>query len=593
MAERSGVVLENTPIVVDRWVKTEGARLFFLTHAHTDHTQGLHKRWCCGQIFCTEITKKLIQLWFEFPDEMFVLLVAGEARKVSLDNVGKEYMTVTPFDANHCPGAVMYLFEGYFGTVLCTGDFRYCKDLHDPLARYDMDRVFLDNTYLYSNQECPPRAEATRLMLKIIHKHPHHKVYIGLTNIGKERLLQAIHAEFGEVIKVSNERARVLSACGVNKSIFTSDYRSKTRFVVVPQAELASIGKKFPQSQANEATIRHENPVGTMVNTELNSDTANGRTHADEAGAALVSGCENASHYSASDPIREPRILRIRPTGFVPFAPTLARIGRAEADQTTVSKEQPGGSIEYIPYSDHSTRQELVAFITMVRPAAITPIVRSTHGDIDVLHRYCKQTRKMTTQGNSAVTSAPSKRASKRVDIPTTVKEFMLGSVANVPTKRGWGECGRNAFEHLQYCYSARSTTSDAPTPTALAMLQGTTTTEAQKTRCALQKGVTKSELRACTNFLGPTGPSISFDEPPKRIRMDQSPSHQVGARTNSMPWTQYTGLVAVGGQRIKCEPDAVRRSADTCSGDVVDNPAEDEEDESILAMYASLSEVA
>lgn len=38
-----------------------------------------------------------------------------------LDDIGKETMTVTLIDANHCPGSVMFLFQGYFGSILYTG----------------------------------------------------------------------------------------------------------------------------------------------------------------------------------------------------------------------------------------------------------------------------------------------------------------------------------------------------------------------------------------------------------------------------------------------------------------------------------------
>lgn len=71
----------------------------------------------------------------------------GVPHTLLLDDAGKRSMTVTVIDANHCPGAVMFLFEGYFGTILCTGDFRYTPSMLSLLAGHTIDCVYIDNTY--------------------------------------------------------------------------------------------------------------------------------------------------------------------------------------------------------------------------------------------------------------------------------------------------------------------------------------------------------------------------------------------------------------------------------------------------------------
>ena len=53
------------------------------------------------------------------------MLEFGVSKVVPLDSEGKETMTVTGIDANHIPGSLMFIFEGYFGVIVHTGDFRY------------------------------------------------------------------------------------------------------------------------------------------------------------------------------------------------------------------------------------------------------------------------------------------------------------------------------------------------------------------------------------------------------------------------------------------------------------------------------------
>ncbi|POI23113.1 hypothetical protein CIB84_013139 [Bambusicola thoracicus] len=70
----------------------------------------------------------------------------------------KEDIEVTLLPAGHCPGSVMFLFQGENGTVLYTGDFRLAKGeaarmelLHSGTRVKDIQSVYLDTTF------CDPR----------------------------------------------------------------------------------------------------------------------------------------------------------------------------------------------------------------------------------------------------------------------------------------------------------------------------------------------------------------------------------------------------------------------------------------------------
>ncbi|CAD6257201.1 unnamed protein product [Miscanthus lutarioriparius] len=59
--------------------------------------------------------------------------------------------SVTTYDANHCPGAVKFLFEGQFGTILHTGDCRLTPDCVQNLPMKFLEGASSIDNHFYSS----------------------------------------------------------------------------------------------------------------------------------------------------------------------------------------------------------------------------------------------------------------------------------------------------------------------------------------------------------------------------------------------------------------------------------------------------------
>ncbi|KAH7662290.1 DNA cross-link repair 1B protein [Dioscorea alata] len=237
--------MEKGLVSIDRWVK--GSQAYFLTHLHADHTRGLSSLWTRGPLFCSPITARLLPSRFPGLDSSLIrVLEIGFTHSITLISKcsGSEvHILVTPIDANHCPGAVMYLFRGEFGTVLHTGDFRWELDseraqlarrnLLDALGGERVDLLYLDNTYCHPFFSFPTREVAAQQVVDFIKQHPNDEIIIAVDNLGKENLLVYISQALGVKIWVWPERLKTMHILGFD-DIFTTD-TSLTRVRAVPR----------------------------------------------------------------------------------------------------------------------------------------------------------------------------------------------------------------------------------------------------------------------------------------------------------------------------------------------------------------------
>lgn len=134
-------------------------------------------------------------------------------------------MTVTLIDANHCAGAVMFLFQGYFGCVLYTGDFRYFDgmlDIHPFNDNIVINTLYLDNTFCDPRCEFPSKAKAKEKILEIIRNNPGKDVLFGLDMLGKEELLRDVAIDQGFPVLVDAFRLKTADMHGC-REYFTSN----------------------------------------------------------------------------------------------------------------------------------------------------------------------------------------------------------------------------------------------------------------------------------------------------------------------------------------------------------------------------------
>ncbi|CAD6197220.1 unnamed protein product [Caenorhabditis auriculariae] len=261
------ILIGENFISVDLLGKRDGCSYHFLTHAHSDHCSGVNIGWTTP-IHCSKATSKLLPILTMSKKKKGVDPAYLQALEVGKTHKMKGF-EVTVLEANHCIGAVMFLFQGPLipgGAVLCTGDFRADDMLirrfgadpsFDLLAETHLSAVYLDNTYLDDSptDHFITREEAVGVLLKEIRKYPYHKIILPMHKLGREDLLELLHDKLGEPISLYDIRENCATKLELHMMI---DERRKSPRKSIDNKKTAIEEPRIRVVQRNSAAIRKE-----------------------------------------------------------------------------------------------------------------------------------------------------------------------------------------------------------------------------------------------------------------------------------------------------------------------------------------------
>ncbi|XP_032329765.1 protein artemis isoform X1 [Camelus ferus] len=229
MSSFEGQMAEYPTISIDRFDRENlRARAYFLSHCHKDHMKGLRaptlkRRLECSlkvYLYCSPVTKELLLTnpKYRFWEKRIISIEIETPTQISLVDEAsgeKEEIVVTLLPAGHCPGSVMFLFQGNNGTVLYTGDFRLAKGeaarlelLHSGGRVKDIQSVYLDTTFCDPKYyQIPSREECLSGILELVRgwitRSPYHVVWLNCkAAYGYEYLFTNLSEEFGAQVHV-------------------------------------------------------------------------------------------------------------------------------------------------------------------------------------------------------------------------------------------------------------------------------------------------------------------------------------------------------------------------------------------------------
>ncbi|MEE6486807.1 hypothetical protein FKM82_014712 [Ascaphus truei] len=311
--------MPGTGFTVDafQYGEIEGCSAYFLTHFHSDHYGGLTKKFRFP-IYCSKITGNLVQSKLRVEKEFINTLPMYT--ECVVNNI-----TVVLLDANHCPGAVLFLFCLPNGTrILHTGDFRadHSMEKYSALIGQKIHSLYLDTTYCSPEYTFPPQQEAIQFAVnsafEMVTLYPRTLVVCGTYSVGKEKVFLAIAHILGCKVSMSPDKCKTMQCLESEeiRSLVTTDWHSTALHVL-------------PMMQVNfKGLLNHLNKFSGKYD----------------------------------------RVLAFKPTGWT---------YSDRCDSVADIKPQVRGKITMygIPYSEHSSYSEMKRFVQWLKPQKIIPTV--------------------------------------------------------------------------------------------------------------------------------------------------------------------------------------------------------------------------